>query len=388
MSKSLGEALSSHDNALNFVRLCLASAVIVSHTIPVAGYGPGWYDRLGSWGDWAVNGFFIASGYLIAGSRLRTGPGAYLWRRALRILPAFWVNLTLTAFLFAPVSTLLTGKTYALLDGWHYLAANWTLRMNAWNVGTTLADVPYPNVWNGSLWTLWYEFGAYLVAGALLTIPPARKHGALVFGTLTVLAMIGLPLATGPLDVTTNLYLHGIRLAAYFCAGMFLFFVRDRISTRWWVAAAALAALVPLSAFGLASAWSQLPYGVLILWSGARLPIQWGARNDISYGIYIYAFAAQQFLAILLGDRLPFVATCLLALALTIPLALASWVWVEKPVTRLKNLRLATSPIGFGVTIRRDPGSATARIRPATSVRDPAGDRPSTSDHSQMNEAS
>ncbi|WOQ16414.1 hypothetical protein [Raineyella sp. W15-4] len=333
MSKSLGEALSSHDNALNFVRLCLASAVIVSHTIPVAGYGPGWYDRLGSWGDWAVNGFH----------RL------WLSDRGEQTAHRPW-RLPLAAS--APYPAGLLGEP-------HPHGVPFRARVDA----TRRKDLR--------------------TAGRL-----ARKHGALVFGTLTVLAMIGLPLATGPLDVTTNLYLHGIRLAAYFCAGMFLFFVRDRISTRWWVAAAALAALVPLSAFGLASAWGQLPYGVLILWLGARLPIQWGARNDISYGIYIYAFAAQQFLAILLGDRLPFVATCLLALALTITLALASWVWVEKPVTRLKNLRLATSPIGFGVTIRRDPGSATARIRPATSVRDPAGDRPSTSDHSQMNEAS
>lgn len=355
MRKSLGEALSSHDNALNFVRLCLASAVIVSHTIPIAGYGPGWYDRLVGWGGWAVNGFFIASGYLIAGSRLRTGPAAYLWRRALRILPAFWVNLTITAFLFAPLSALLTGKSYALSDGWHYIAANWTLRMNAWNVGTTLSGVPYPDVWNGSLWTLWYEFGAYLVAGALLTIPLARKHGGVVFGTLTVLAMVGLPLAKGPLDVTTNLYLNGIRLAAYFCAGMFLFFVRDRIPTHWGVGTAALAALVLLSTFSLAPDWGQLPYGVLLLWLGARLPIRWGARNDISYGIYIYAFIAQQFLAILLGDRLPFIATCLLALALTTPMAVASWFWVEKPAMRLKKLRFATPH--QATTPTTEPGS-------------------------------
>ncbi|WOP20116.1 acyltransferase [Raineyella sp. LH-20] len=339
MRTSLGEALSSHDNALNFVRLCLASAVIVSHTIPVAGYGAGWYDRLEGWGGWAVNGFFIASGYLIAGSRLRTGPVTYLWRRALRILPGFWVNLALTAFLFAPLSTLLTGNTYSPLDGFRYLAADWALRMNVWNVGTTLADVPYPNVWNGSLWTLWYEFGAYLVAGVLLTIPLARKHGAVVFGTLTFATVVGLPLAIGPLDVTTNLYLNGLRLAAFFCTGMFLFFVRDHIPTHWWVGATALGTVALLSAFGLAPAWGQLPYGVLLLWLGARLPVRWGARNDLSYGVYIYAFPVQQFLAIVAGDRLPFVVTCLLALALTIPLAAASWIWVEKPVMRFKKVR-------------------------------------------------
>lgn len=336
--ESLGETLSSHDNALNFVRLCLASAVIVSHTIPVAGYGPGWYSPLVGWGGWAVNGFFIASGYLIAGSRMRTSLLPYLWRRVLRIMPAFWVTLLLTAFLFAPVSTLLTGESYTPLDGWHYLASNWLLEINAWNVGSTLTGVPYADVWNGSLWTLWFEFGAYLVAGAALTVSFARRHGGVVFGLLTGLAMVALPLARGPLDVTTNMYLNGLRLAAFFCAGMFLYFVRDRIPRRWWVGAAALAALVALGAFGLAESWGQVPYGVLLLWLGAVLPVRWGSQNDVSYGIYIYAFPMQQFLAIALRDTLPFLVTCLLSLALTIPWATISWYWVEKPAMRLKGL--------------------------------------------------
>ena len=145
VNKTLGQALGSHDNALNFVRLCLASAVIVSHTIPLGGYDPGWYSRLEGWGGWAVNGFFVISGYLIAGSRMRVGILPYLWRRALRILPAFWVNLVLIAFLFAPLSTLLTGQPYTLVDGWHFIAANWTLQINQWSVGATLATVPYPD---------------------------------------------------------------------------------------------------------------------------------------------------------------------------------------------------------------------------------------------------
>lgn len=325
MNGSLGEALGSRDNALNFVRLCLASAVILSHTILLAEYQPGWYSFFSTWGAWAVNGFFVVSGFLIAGSRMRTSLAPYLWRRALRIMPAFWVNLIVVAFLFAPVSTLITGQEYSLLDGWRYLAGNWDLKIRNWTVGSTLAGAPNPEAWNGSLWTLWYEFGAYIVAGVILMLPLARRRGAVVFGLLAVVAVLGPDLQS-------------LRLASFFCVGMFLYFVRERIPMHWGVAAGSSVVLMLLSAQGLGAAWGQLPFGLLLLWLGGRLPIRWGARNDLSYGIYIYAFPMQQFLAITLADSLPFLVTCLIALALATAWAAASWFWIEKPALNLKHL--------------------------------------------------
>lgn len=325
MTRSLGEALGSRDNALNFVRLCLASAVILSHTILLAEYQPGWYSFFSTWGDWAVNGFFVVSGYLIAGSRMRTAFTPYLWRRTLRIMPAFWVNLLVVAFLFAPISTLLTGQDYAPGDGWTYVVGNWDLRISEWTVGSTLATAPNPEAWNGSLWTLWYEFGAYLVAGIILFLPFARRHGAAVFGVLAVAAIVGPEMQS-------------LRLAGFFCVGALLYFVRDRIPMHWAVPVGSSAVLVVLSWLGLGAALGQLPYGLLVLWLGGWLPIRWGAVNDLSYGVYIYAFPMQQFLAITLADRLPFLLTSLIALALASMWAAASWFWVEKPALTLKNL--------------------------------------------------
>ena len=325
MNRSLGDALGSRDNALNFIRLCLASSVILSHTILLGGYGPGWYSFFATWGPWAVNGFFVLSGFLIAGSRMRTPLAPFLWRRTIRIMPAFWVNLVIIAFVFAPFSTVLTGQEYSLADGWTYVAANWDLKITNWTVGSTLDGAFNPEAWNGSVWSLWYEFGAYIVAALLLLLPVARRHGAAVFGLLTLLAIIGPELQS-------------LRLASFFCAGMFLYFVRDRISMHWGVAAGSLAIVLVLASQGLGAAWGQLPYGFLLLWLGGRLPIRWGAVNDLSYGVYIYAFPMQQFLAITVADRLPFLVSCAIALALATGWATASWYWVEKPALKLKDM--------------------------------------------------
>ena len=81
--------------------------MIFSHAGPVAGfYGQ---QDLGaqisdeqSLGGVAVAGFFFFSGFLITRSRRRPGIVRYFWRRCLRIFPAFWCALLLTAFVLAP----------------------------------------------------------------------------------------------------------------------------------------------------------------------------------------------------------------------------------------------------------------------------------------------
>jgi peptidoglycan/LPS O-acetylase OafA/YrhL len=61
-------------------------------------------------------------------------------------------------------------------------------------------------------------------------------------------------------------------------------------------------------------------------------------RTDLSYGVYIYAFPAQQLLAVTgLATRLHPVLFFLAAVAATLPLAAASWFLIEKPSMSLKR---------------------------------------------------
>lgn len=343
VTKTLREALSTRDNSLNFVRLCLAAAVIISHAFPLGGFEkPFWLPDLGGW---AVSGFFAISGYLIAGSRMRLRFFPFTVHRVMRIFPAFWAVLLGVAFVLAPLTTVLTGEDYSPGSALEYVLKNAGLYIWQRGVEDTLLSVPYPVAWNGALWTLFYEFAAYMCAAVLLTLAVVRKHAVVATSVALVATVTFQILAPGPLQVTTTLYLNGARLGAFFLAGMLLYFLADRIKLRTWPLAGAILIMVLLSFTGLIDLIAQLPFAFIVLWLGAKLKVRFGQKNDVSYGVYIWGFPVQQTLAVsgvavALGPWL----AALAALLLTLPLAWASWRLVERPGMRLGKKIAARYP--------------------------------------------
>src|SRR5690606_6733938 len=99
---TVSSGLRGSDNAFGVLRLFFATLVIFSHAFPLSGFGKDGLFLLSggkeSIGGVAVIGFFIISGYLITKSGSRNDVLQFLWRRALRIFPAFWVALIVGAF--------------------------------------------------------------------------------------------------------------------------------------------------------------------------------------------------------------------------------------------------------------------------------------------------
>ena len=127
----------------------------------------------------------MLSGFLITRSRLRTSPGDYLLHRVARIYPAFVVVLVVTAFVFAPIALLieqgsLAGFFTTPVTPFQYMWGNLTLYIDHYSIGATLQTVPYPGAWNGSLWTLFYEFLCYIVIWVLGFVAIFRRSPILV----------------------------------------------------------------------------------------------------------------------------------------------------------------------------------------------------------------
>lgn len=384
---TLGERLGNRDNALNFVRLALATVVIVSHMWLIDD-GEEAFNPMGDAAVWAVYGFFAASGYLIMASRLRLRLGRFLWHRVLRIYPAFWVALILTAFVIAPLSTHFTGAPYALVDGVDHVVRNMSLHAWHLSVGSTLEGATFPDIWNGSLWTLIYEFAAYILVGLAFCTAFVRRHTLAATLTLFITSL-----------VVWNVVLHGLgepetfvsylpKLFTYFAAGALFFVLRDRMRVAAWQGPVLLAVCVVLWMTGWAESIGQLPFAALILWAGAWLPIRLGASHDLSYGMYVYGFPLQQLLVAsgvtaVLGTGLSAIA----AVAVTMPLAAASWKFIERPALRMKSFspsdavsRLVSAFKVASQIVRRPPAtsadrSAALESEPATqpeSEREPA----------------
>ncbi len=333
-------------NSLNFLRLALALLVIISHSITLGGFGS--EDLLGnhSFGGLAVDGFFGISGYLICGSALRhierrgrwKGLAHYFWDRALRILPAFWVCLIATAGILAPIGWLVVHHS---LSGYgshshgpvHYVLSNLFLRLGALQISGTPAHVPYPFAWDKSLWTLMWEFLCYIGIAFLAALGLLFRRriivGMAVLVWMAEIAVFFHPFAHASVEYST-------RFASVFLVGALLYLYKDRIPDSGALALG----LMALACIGFSvgdptsrvSDWLTGPSLVYpVLWLGAHLPFRRvGATNDISYGVYIYAFPVGQLLAIENVQRAGYVTFMCATVACTIPLAAASWWGLEK----------------------------------------------------------
>jgi peptidoglycan/LPS O-acetylase OafA/YrhL len=344
-----GYQLDARNNSLNLIRLVLASLVLVAHAYYIAGvanpdgtFGP--HIDGENLGGWAVFGFFALSGYLITSSRWSNSFGTYLVHRIARIFPAFLVCLVAMVAVFAPIGYL---SVHGTLSGYlttgttpaNFVFSNSMLRINAFDIAGTPAEVPYPGAWNGSLWSLYYEFLCYLVVGALALLVWMRRSAWGMAGAfvLSVAVHAGWSRGVDSLMGGNGDFQLLFKLLPLFLGGALVQLLRHRLPLHW--AGAAVSAAVVVGAVTLLDGGGpQLtaPFmAYLLIWVGSVLPsprlIQ---KHDISYGVYIYAFPVQQLLVLTGIHERGLVVYDVVALACTVPLAAASWLLVERPIMR------------------------------------------------------
>ncbi|MGB4778357.1 acyltransferase family protein [Microbacterium sp.] len=328
-------------NSLNLIRLFLASAVVVFHTYAAAGitYPGGGIQTL--IGNFPVNGFFTISGFLIYQSwARRPHVTSFLLARVVRIYPAFWACLVIVALVFAPISVAIQGRdAFAQAFSWEsltYVVKNVSLAMLQWDIAGTPANVPYPDVWNASLWTLAWEFLCYLALMVLGLFGMTSRRWILptAFGFAVLLNVV---------SMFPAMYVEAVartgRFSIFFLAGALAAQHAHRIPGSWSVAVTMLA--VTGASAWIPNGWNivQAPTAAigLIILGGLFQPSWAQLRNDISYGVYIFAFPVQQLLAVAGLGYLGVFGFSLLALAITVPFAVASWFLVERPALALRK---------------------------------------------------
>jgi peptidoglycan/LPS O-acetylase OafA/YrhL len=318
---TLADALTGPRAAnLDALRLVLAAAVIVSHAWPLA-LGPGTQEPLASatghaLGGWAVLLFFFLSGLLVSGSAERRSLGAFWVARARRLLPGLGAALLVTLAL-ALSSGAAPGAAEAVL----WFARALTLVSIEHRIPGAFAGNPYAEVVNGPLWSLFHEVAAYAVCVLLVRAGTLRRPAALAaliaLATALALCYDHLP---GRLATFAPLF-------AAFAFGMAAHALRSRLRLGLPAALLCLAAAFPLP---MPVAIAALGYAALTLALRApALPL--GA--DLSYGLYIYGWPVAQTLVHLHPGLAP-VELAALSLACTLPLAAASWHFVERPALR------------------------------------------------------
>jgi peptidoglycan/LPS O-acetylase OafA/YrhL len=237
--------------------------------------------------------------------------------------------------------------------------------MNEPVIAHTLHGVPLPTAWDGSLWTLFYEFLCYLILAALAVTRVLRQR--VVVASLAVVAWLvqlyitAVPSLNGQFNVFTHWEAGRMLIfVPIFLTGAALQLYRDKIPDSGYLAWGCLGLLafslvLPVGTgrpgYTLTSTDLLAPVlAYLMLWLGIHLPFEKvGAKNDYSYGVYIYAYPVSQVLAVWGTYRWGYAAYTGLVIIGTAPLAIASWWLVEKHALKLKKLKLG------GGRLRRSP---------------------------------
>ena len=345
-SPRLTDILSPDRNSFGLLRFAMATLVLVSHSYLYAA-GTSAAEPLQPWlgrslGECAVRVFFILSGVMVAQSFERSRSLVdFTVARVLRIFPALIVCVLVVAFVLGPiVSALPVAEYFKSPQLYSYAVKTLTLATGSAPLPGVFETNAYAGYVNSSLWTLKYEVACYVGLGALgaAGLFDRKLRWFAAAGLAIIVATISLTLPANPDDYgfTQNLRY----FIVYFYGGVLAYLLRDYLMITGALLLPLFLLFVASMQTSFAEVGAMLFLGYGALWAATKM---WGPlralcnRTDASFGIYIFAGPVQQTLLWLFPAISPVVLT-LTAFAIVLPLAIASWRFVEKPSLQLRSI--------------------------------------------------
>lgn len=346
---------SFHLNNFDLLRLLAAMQVVVFHTSTRFDLSLGPFEQL-------VNAFpgvpifFVISGFLISASFERSKSlYRYGKNRALRIFPALWACIWLTA-------AVAIGLGFDLLN----------LKGLVWLLAQMFGLIYTPGVlaefgfgsYNGALWTIPVELQFYIILPIVYWLIPndfkRTKYLGLVTLIFLVVALVHQHYLSG-LDASLG-EPKEVKLFRYtFVPHFFLFMVGvclQRLKAEqmavirgkglYWLAVYLVAAfLLPdnfvVHVFKLGF---LAVVAISLAYTLPGIPGRFLKGNDISYGIYIYhGLVHGIFFELAFNDTW---ASGAAAIVVTILVAIVSWLVIERPFIRRKTSALKPEPVPVG----------------------------------------
>ncbi|MBV8970739.1 MAG: acyltransferase [Sphingomonadaceae bacterium] len=318
----------NRSSGFDYLRLALSLAVMLWHSLYVVEgetANASWVRHLVIL---ILPMFFGLSGFLVSGSLFRVRTlREFLILRAVRIVPALAVEVTLSACLIGSLLTTLPLERYLGEAQFRSYFLNILGDIHFLLPGVFKAN-PVPVV-NMSLWTIPFELECYLALALAWIVGLIRRPWALI-GVIVALQLWYLSKGS----IQYGVKLPGRVLVIAFLCGVALFLYRDRVvhSTRLFALATAVA---------LAVAWSPqtsslvaLPAAYMVVFLGLtnppRLPLV--MEGDYSYGIYLYAYPIQQAVVALFPHERMWWFNFAASIVPVSLFAAFSWHAIEKPV--------------------------------------------------------
>ena len=343
-TRTIADAYDKGPDNFLLLRFIAAAMVLWGHSYAISGMpNKGDFIARANWGDGiytgsiAVDMFFAISGFLVTASFVnRWNLEKFLKSRALRILPAYYACLVLSALVLGCMFTDMSLGAYLTSGGVRdYLVINPQFGADLhWELPGVFVHNPMPKIVNGSIWTLPSEVRMYILVAILgaLGVFRARRRANILLICLIALGLTkiqGMPLVDTPATA---------HLAGMFVVGMLFWVNRSSIP----LSTILLGALIGLSIVMHGTFLFPYTFGLTLtyfcFWFAYVPNLHFFNRfGDYSYGLYLWGFPIQQAVASVIGHATRPRTNFEISLPITLAIAVASWHLLEKPVLRLKS---------------------------------------------------
>jgi peptidoglycan/LPS O-acetylase OafA/YrhL len=324
------------------LRLALASLVVVWHSIGFS-YGGEislqiWRQPLGAPFVAVMPAFFAVSGFLVIGSAIRLQSlGTFLAFRALRIVPALAVEITISALLLGAALTTVPLQDYFTS---HKLIAYFGSLIGRvrYELPGVFVTNPEPRLVNQNLWTIPPEILCYLFIAVVITLGIYRDKVAFL---IVVFFLVGLNLYKDHIEgwVVSDGLVSVRHLVLCFAFGNLLYLWREWIPYNIWLfmICTVLALNFLLSPGFVYPALAAASYStVFVGLTPLKLP-QLVVKGDYSYGIYLFGAPIQQSFVYLCPGLREFYWNLLFSFPIIFLIAVISWNFVEGPALNLRR---------------------------------------------------
>jgi peptidoglycan/LPS O-acetylase OafA/YrhL len=268
----------------------------------------------------------------------------YLNKRIARIYPAFIVASLFCVFVVAPVGGAGIGEVIARLP--NTFARMLMLELPA--MPGTFSGMKTTSL-NGSMWTVSYEFRAYLLV-LLLGLLGAFRYPSLIVALAAVAMLVFLAVPTeswaalhafvpekiGRLTLEIDRLL---RLTSIFLMGAAFYLYRDKIRYTPSGVAISTIALIACLFFPNLAEPAVATFGAYLIFAFAFMTAgtifsNINNKNDISYGVYLYAWPIELLIFWFLPHT-PLIVAGIATFLLACVIGWLSWHLVEKPIMTL-----------------------------------------------------
>ena len=293
----------------------------------------------------------------MTGSAFRTRSlKTFLIFRVLRIVPALFTEVSLSALILGPLLTVVSLRDYFSDHRFFEYFGNIIGRVRMVLPGLFL-DNPATVAVNVNLWTLPAEFYCYLIVALLLaTGLLARRTVFSVIFVSTTVGLLTISHFADPalVESTLNNELSNVLIVYYFFCGCLIYHWREFIPFNFWLFVVATVGSYFLYIFKALYVAPLLVSYFIIFIGMVKFPrIKLIEAGDYSYGVYLYGFPIAQAVVFLMpqfrghGWIVLFVAG-----TLTFCFAAVSWHMFEKPALSLKKMFQKKKPV---VVIAQSP---------------------------------